>query len=627
MKLITNKILKLIFPIVLSCFLFSCNEAEDFLAVSNPNRADLTFEDLEDTNKALNGVYNVLIDERLFSPELFGLLSDEGTSGASRIDGSTPIDIASFNISNFSFDNSAGRIGGNWEALYRGVNAANLTIFGLEEIEDSISEDDRDIWNIQMAQARFFRGMFHFFLHSVYNEGRIVLREELVNETQEAPLNLASSEEVIASYVADFNFAIENIPVQTNNPDDDPFVRPTSGTAVMLLANHFLYEEDFSTAISLYQRVINQSGFFLEAPEVLFTDAGAFNNESIFEINFTDEFLVELRPFNAALPTNRLEFQTSSAGNFRPTLVPASWLIAEYQEELLDPLATELNTVINPINASVPEMRSISRRASAMIATNQDEHTPYYLQPRTSAQGGARLNVNNQGAFAANFRKYSNHDIISSVRNAGPPGSANSNQRSSRNIVLMRLSEAYINLAECYIRTGEINEALIQLNILRARWGLVLLGPSNGDASRTYDEIIYTQETLMNHLMFNEKPLELSVEGLATRFIDLRRWSRATLAGTGADRYRDLSRQQFTFRDYTPRFFVPTGGEVRALRDGVIARYPFVENNPLVPFTEDALNDTPRVIHTQYEGTAENYSRFNGYLPIPFDEVNFNTGL
>lgn len=232
-----------------------------------------------------------------------------------------------------------------------------------------------------------------------------------------------------------------------------------------------------------------------------------------------------------------------------------------------------------------------------MIAMVNDEHTEYYQSPTA-----AILEAFGQNRIS-NFKQHTNHDITDREHNVGV-----SPWQSGKNILFYRLADVYLMRAECNLETGNITESLSDINAIRARWGLALLGPVV-DASKTYvaneptTNTPYTDEaTLRKHLRHVERPLELNIQGVATRSIDLRRW------GNGKARFQELSGIKYYLERYT--YVNANGGTAN-------------RNNSLLTRTV-----TGRELYTtganEFVQAAQNYS---GYMPIPLTETDNNPNI
>ncbi|GAL82365.1 putative outer membrane protein [Algibacter lectus] len=154
-----------------------------------------------------------------------------------------------------------------------------------------------------MAQARFFRGLFHYFLYTTYNGGgSIILRDKVPVTKDEFAKGLSPAADVLAFIREDLEYAYANLYKKGAYPDGD-LSRVTSGAAGTILGSSYLQELNYSKAMTYFDDVINNHGYELEYDmSKLFTTAGEFNNESIFEINFTsDNIDVSLAPWMVLL--------------------------------------------------------------------------------------------------------------------------------------------------------------------------------------------------------------------------------------------------------------------------------------------------------------------------------------
>ncbi len=575
---------------------------DDYLEEPNPNSPQFpeAITSLEDTNKIINGVYNTLFHHYVLMLEEDALRSDEGSVGNRSNGGNNPIDRLEWYRN--EYNSSTREISRKWAALYRGVFFANQALFALDFIEPTITSNiDIAEWNKQRAEALFFRGLYHFYLHSTFNNGNVIIRERYESDINNANIGLSSSEDVRTFFRNDLEEAIEHLPAPS---EITQLGRVSKGTAKMVLANSYLYEgtsQAITTAEGLYEEVINDNGYQLETDmSKMFTTAGEFNSESIFEIPYTIDINVGDNPFDENSLHNRLAARTAPfAFGGQQRFLPASWLILEYLNENVDPLDPR-NTITAGDGSLVT--RRVSMRASAMVALNDDLDTPFYLSPNALQAGN--LGGGNNNFIISMFKKYANHDIATKETET----SSGDRNKSGKNVVINRLSEAYINLAECYISQDRISEAIDLLNTLRDRWGLVKLGVGTPVAS--FDQINYDQNTLMNHLMFIEKPLELSVEGHATRVIDLRRWNIAT------QRFADLSS-----REYQPISYNAPNAELA--RGSQLTR----TNGTIQLFDPANPPGNLDVIYTEFSGSAQNYNNNEGFLPIPENEVINNNGF
>ncbi len=493
----------------------------DFMTEDNPNyaSADVYPMNLEETDLTLNAVYNALFEEYLLTIKEANLTADMAYPGYGRNNNPTDETLASFYYHTFAASSDA--VTEKWAALYAGIWRANQAIYYLERLDEEYHQTDE--WYTQMAQARLLRGLFHFYLHSVYNEGDIIIFDFLPTESTDFAQPLTPSQDVITFFREDFAYGIEYLPEEYDDSADK--FRTTKGFANTLMGLTLVYEGEFAEAKPYLEAVINSDIYELEDASVLFTTDGEFCSESIFEINYSEGLKAELLLTSDQIVTHNL-------GRDAQNFTPPAYIVDEFQCEVLDTQdpRNEVDGYANPDNL---RPRSVSLRASAMIACLQDEDTRYYDSEMTTE--GVTSNL--QGRIGV-YRKYIYWDQ-DDESTAG-----DDTRRSGKNIIVNRLSEVYLLYAEVLLEEGNVSGAQEYINKIRERWGLRLIGESNGDVSHDYDEVVYNAESLMTHLREIEKPLELVVEGHFIRNIDLRRW------GIYKARYEQLSQQTYYLSTY-----------------------------------------------------------------------------
>lgn len=577
---------------VFSLGLVTSCENNEFLTENNPNliSTDSFWRNLSETQLGLNATYQTLHKPGILNKFTEMLRSDMGYPGYGR---PNPNNTEDFYL--HLYNGSTTEVLDKWQTTYLGIFRANQVIEALNNIEDTV--DDEGEWKSQMAQARFLRGLFHFYLYTTYNNGNIILRDEVPVTNDDFAKGLSSKEEVINFVREDLEYAYANLYQNGAYPDGDTS-KVTSGAAGTILGTTYLYELEYEKAMPYFNDVINNHGYALEYDmDKLFTNAGEFNSESIFEINFSKEQArLDLQPWEGDSGTNWVNVRTS---NTRSAVGPA-WIAHAYKTEPIDPL--DARNYYDDPNSGLT-LRSVPLRASAMIAIVEDNETTYYLDGTVSEY--TRFHGTAWG-FAW-WKKYTNHDIVSIESNL--PGGA---PYSSKNITLNRLADVMLMQAECKIKTGDLDEALNLINKVRKRWGLMLLGQAGSDGSHTYDDITYTASSLMQHLMRVEKPLEMSGEGHSIRFLDFQRWKKSDNYGF-KDRLEELSNEVYYGINFP--YFNKTQN-----RNLVRGNFPSLVNQEP---TENHI-----VVDYEYDTPYLNYDENkHGSFPIPFAEVNSNPNI
>ena len=566
-------ILTVMFGTLLSC--------DNYLEEVNPNEisADIYWSTLEESNTNLISVYSAMLNEFIVNARVESWRSDEGYPGG-RFNDRTPNgqDASEFaiNWSNHQIDEDTNEVQQRWDALYQIIFRANQVIEGLNGMSDDLKS--QSAWTLQMGQARLFRGLAHFYLHSVYKQGKIIIRDKNPETTADFAKAASESAQVIEFFRKDLEYAYTNLPGQM-----EPKTRVDAGVAGTILGMSYLYEGEFLIAQGYFDDIINNKkkdyGYALvQDTSLMFTKAGDFNSESILEINYSlhkaedtnfneDDFITRSARYSAP--------RGGGGSSVLETFTAAAWLIQAYSSDEMDP-ADPRNTVTD--RAGVVRPRKVSLRNSAMLAVVNDEDTEYYQV----ASAPILQNFNSSGKFGY-FKKYTNHDITASEQNLGV-----NNWQSGKNVILNRLSGVYLMMAECLNENNDISGALFHINKIRQRWGLLKLEGADYDS----------KEEIKTRLQLFEYPMELSVEGFSTRNIDLRRW------GIAKARYTALSQMNFYATDYN---YLKDDASGTAIRRASLVRAGV------------STNSSDFVIVPEFSGAAQFYK--DGYLPYPASET------
>ena len=589
---------KLIVLIVIAGFIQSCN---DYVEEINPNEAssDSYWADLEQSDASLTGVYGGMLDTFIVNTWTEALRSDLGILSTLRRGNPNARVVPYYS---HTYNSGSFNIHRQWNALYQVIFRANHLIAGLERMDATLKSNER--WTEQMGQARLLRGMSHFYLHAIYNNGEIIIRDKVPGTTDEFSKPVSTSAEVITFFRDDLLYAYNNLPHSFDEKS-----RVDKGVAATILGTSHLYEKEYALAKTYFNDIIDNQATYDYAlltgddVKLMYTEAGEYNSESIFEINYSTALkLEESQWYEESFNQRNARYSAPNPkGGAAPEhYVAAAWLTEAYATESLDPL--DARNVVLGYNGRDRITDNISLRASSMIAMVNDEHSEYYLSPTAPVS----INFNNQKVSF--FKQHTNHDIADHEKNVG-----GSTWKSGKNVIVNRLADIYLMRAECYLEDGaDVTAALADINTIRARWGLALLGPVV-DGSKTYvaneqvSGLPFTDEnTLRKQLRHVERPLELNIQGVSARNIDLRRW------GNGQARFAELSGIKYYLNEYT--YVRNDGGATAVRKNSLITRT--VTGKELYA---DGNNE--------FEIAAQNYSDLKDYLPIPLTETDYNSNI
>ncbi|OWW23707.1 hypothetical protein B4Q04_19230 [Zobellia sp. OII3] len=582
-------ITKRLFAIIIPVLAFvGCSD--DFLEQTNPNQisTETFWKDNKDLEQGLIGTYKGFANANNIN--LVGELARTDLAWASGYQ--RPNNTNEYYLQIF---NDASSVPNNkWSANYTTIFRANQVIEAAAKIgETYTTEKEKEEGLIILAQARFIRGYIYFNLYNTFNKGAVPIFDFVPVKESEFYQPIASAEEVKKFYMEDLKFASENLPVSWEDKEKG---RVTAGAAVAVMGQSYLYEGDYETASTYFKSVIDDYGYSL-TPNIgsNFTTMDEFNEESILEVGYSLDFKNELGAWDGrdvANPAYVRQF-TGGDGTWRGA-IPANWLILKYRDEPLD-FSDSRNKVVD--EEGNESFRKFSLRTSWSVALVDDEDMGYYLREKTGQ--GSIFNVR----MTAFWRKHTNWDITRSEEELSP-----GKVRSGVNERLIRLAEIYLQYAECQIKLGNVDEALVYINRVRRRSGVQLLGlngtgefPANDHDNKSYDA-----QSLMEHLMYTELPLELSAEGDGNRNIDLRRW------GVKAERFKELAQRRYTADHYT--LLDEEGKEVTRWAS-ILKELPAGD-----PDIDENWNE--------FQEAANNYNDdLHAYWPLPNSEIISNPQL
>ena len=466
-------------------FVSSCEK--DFLNLENPNdlSAASFWSSEDEVQQGLVATYGAL--------QLNGLLG--GTAAVElpvRSDVGRPNNwnANAIGLNKLTFNDNTNIVRLRWRDNYIGIYRANQVLANLNSVE----MDDAIRVQIE-AETRFLRAFFYNSLYRGYNGGSVIIHTSVPEMRANFYKKPSPAADVYALILADLEFAYQNLPKTYDDSAD--LGRATWGAATAMLGKLHINEHNYEGAKSYFKEIIDSNLYALTANiGDNFDEANEMNSESIFEVAFS----IDAKPgtsYGAAdgptgsEATNRSRALATPPGGGYRTVMPSYYMTMLFKNDVMD--------MTNPINATRTGTANYSVRASTSIAIADDDNTTLYQ--RTSFAGGQYNN--NEASYLKKFQNWllerESDQSISGI-----------NER------VVRYSDVMLLYAECLIQTnGLYADAMALVNEIRSRAGVVPL-----------DETAYDADSLMEHIMWVERPLELMFEGHDIRWEDLTRWGK-----------------------------------------------------------------------------------------------------
>lgn len=384
--------------------------------------------------------------------------ADDDEKGSSATDAAT--DGNCFN--NFAYTAANGHIKNNWDGHYSLIYACNDLIVAIDE-----SGDTSEGTLVNRAEACVLRAWAYFELRRDFGEVPII--DYKIVTASDAAKAKSTVAEVDAFIKTDLEYAAAHLPATWPAYPG----RATKGFANTMLAKLYLYQKDYTNALTKANEVISSGNYSLmNSYATLFTPDGDNGTESIFEIQFT---------------------RTASGTNYSSNY----WECQGIRGSGTWDLGWGFNVPSTGLLAAY-ESITIDKRYGATIL-KEGESDGYSLTLPTGLD-----------------QKYWNKKAYTDPATRKTMGE---NKNHWTNIKLIRYADVLLMAAEAANETGDTSTATTYLNQIRTRAGL-----ANTTAT--------TQATLRAAIK-QERRIEFAMEG--ERFYDLVRWGDApsVLGGLG----------------------------------------------------------------------------------------------
>ncbi len=400
---------------------------------------------------------------RQWGYSVFGFVGATSIRSDDADKGSTPTDAATqIEMDNFPVTPTNSLTNDLWTGYYDVINKCNVV---LNQIAIDSTNTPQSTKTLAMAEAKFLRGYSYFTLVRLF--GRVPLVDTiLTNVTSQSNMPQSDATTIYAFVEQDLQFAAANLPLTW----DAKFIgRATSGAANGILAKVYLYEKKWAQAMSTANLVINSGAYNLNTPyNKIFTEDGENSSESVFEI----QAYADANHKEDSYGCQYANVQGVRGADFANLgwgfNVPSDQLVAAY--EAGDP--REASTILF-CPSPAPTMYGEVFPA---------EPNPMYNK-KVYTNPSVRNTVGDQFGWWTNVR-------------------------------ILRYADVLLMYAEAANEQGMSDEALVKLNMVRAR--------ARGGDNTLLPDITTTDQAELRTAIQHERRVELAMEH--ERFFDIVRW-------------------------------------------------------------------------------------------------------
>ncbi len=474
-----------------------------------------------------------------------------GVAAGDAYKGSQPSDggADALPVGNYTYIPANPYITSRYEILFDGVSRANDVLKTIPLAKDLTGAQAAELG----AEARFLRGHYYLELRKQY--GHVPYIDETVTD-----YNQPNNVEVWPKIEADFKAGMAGMP--GTQPDKG---RANKWAAEAYLAKTYMFERNFAAALPLLQDLI-ANGTNAQGQKY------ALN--SIFQTNFSPEpsqknsaesvFAAQNSVNDGAADNNgnkgdELNFPyTAGPGQCCGWDGPSQWLGNSYKTDanglpLIGVAGALTPYAFNTVGGDVSNPRRgaiYSGNLDPRIDITMGRPNVPYLDWGNPQPGWIRDPTD--GVFTPRKNVYSLSEK-GSLSDASP-GAWDAVEAVANNVNLMRFADIILMAAEAEIEVGSTTNALVDVNMVRARAanpaGWVYLNSAYSASSSTYvvngtpaDKYVigqypagaFTDKNYARAAVHFERKLELGMEGM--RWYDLQRWDGASVADpiTGSD--------------------------------------------------------------------------------------------
>ncbi|MEZ4827659.1 MAG: RagB/SusD family nutrient uptake outer membrane protein [Bacteroidia bacterium] len=411
--------------------------------------------------------------ERGFTMTVFG--TDVHTNGA---DGShKPI-----NFYDGGLNPAQAFVQETWRDFYRGINQANAAINRSQNIEM-----DENLKTSRLAEVRFLRALYYFTLVQFYGDIHLTLEE---TEGVEVDANRTPASEVYKAIIADLEAAIQVLPATQSD-----YGRATKPAAEFLLAKVYAtrgyqtYAEsgDFQKCETLMTSVISNYGFqLLDNFGKLWDQDNQRNSEVIFAVQ-NSKALADTR-IDTEGNRGHLYFlmeydvrpgMTRDTQNGRPwkRFRPTDFALSLWNRDIDSRYDYSYKHAFLSNNAgTIPKWTQAEADAGYVDASKVGQakyalgDTAFFIPgPGRDHLWPAERKARTRYIVYTQAEDYSEKVFPSLNKFIDPRRPDRQHEPGSRDLVLMRLADAYLMRAEARFMQNNLDGAAADINVVRER--------------------------------------------------------------------------------------------------------------------------------------------------------------
>ena len=383
-----------------------------------------------------------------------------------------------------------------WLNSYKAITRCNTLLVNLERAADKIAPA---ILSQYEAEVKFIRACQYSRLISYFEN--VVYYTEPLDIDEAFKLGQSPKNDVLQKIYEDFDFAIENLPVEYTG---SALKKATKGAALGMKARIALYSEDYTTAKTATSACMSL-GIYKLHPD--------FTSLFLTGTGYSDEFVfVQPRSVEYKVTVGIQDFIPRNKGGW------AAW--APTWDLFCAFLCTDgLPIDESPLFDPQQPFKNRDPRCTATIVEFNTPHLGFMYEPHPDSLevmnfGTGKRQVNNDTRSNAQFASFNGLLWKKGVDESW----IGNNWQAAPTKMTLRYADVLLMYAEAKLKLGEIDQsALDAINEVRAR----AYGVDKSDVTG-YPPVTTTNSKELMRIIMTERRMEFAYEGI--RYMDIIRW-------------------------------------------------------------------------------------------------------